>query len=562
MMNLKRLAFTLALILSVSLLCRAQERPTPSIEVSAASDHAQFSARGEIQQMRLEVFSPSGERIFDSGAVFAQSIEWDMRGRGGRRVEDGVYLASVSIVDADGKVTRRVEQVMVGAVQTGGTPQAPVPPNPDAPVTTASGTAGKIAKFTTASNIENSVMTENSSKIGINVAPPTAILHVNGLQPASVAINGTTAAMLLQTSGGKGGNTTGVGKFAGKGASISLLAGTGGNAPAGGFNGPGGNITLEPGSAGTGGTGGAAGNVLLAPTTGNVGIGLGGSTPAHKLTVKITGAGTAVSGESSSGVGVSGSGGTGKGVYGQSTSNSGVYGFSGSGDGVTGQSGTGYAGQFFGKGKFSGNLEIGGNQSFGAATRQMINLYNQTYGIGVQAGTHYFRTDGGYNWYRGGVHNNTENSPGTGGTSLMVLNAAGHLNVKGAVTAIAFIETSDRNAKTNFSTINPRSILDKLAAIPVQTWRYKGEAETVRHMGPVAQDFHAAFNLGSDDKTIWTIDSAGVTMAAVQGLYQLSQEKDKQIEQLTEEAKALRSEVDELKARLQRLEEAIKGQQK
>src|SRR5215212_7927599 len=91
-------------------------------------------------------------------------------------------------------------------------PEAPVPPTSDAPVTSASGTPGKIPKFTTASNVEDSVMTENASKIGINVAPPTATLHVNGLQPGALATNGTNAQLLLQTSGGKGGNTTAAGK--------------------------------------------------------------------------------------------------------------------------------------------------------------------------------------------------------------------------------------------------------------------------------------------------------------------------------------------------------------
>ena len=102
----------------------------------------------------------------------------------------------------------------------------------------------------------------------------------------------------------------------------------------------------------------------------------------------------------------------------------------------------------------------------------------------------------------------------------------------GSVSAEEFIETSDRNAKSNFAAVNPRSVLSRLATIPIQTWNFKSQPESVRHMGPMAQDFRAAFNLGRDDKHISALDAQGVTMAAIQGLYQLMQEKEAQIAQL------------------------------
>jgi hypothetical protein len=92
------------------------------------------------------------------------------------------------------------------------------------------GTPGKISKFTGANSIGDSTMTEKPGKVGLNTEMPTATLHVNGLQPTAVATNGTNASLLLQTAGGKGGNTTGAGKSGGKGASIALAAGGVGNA--------------------------------------------------------------------------------------------------------------------------------------------------------------------------------------------------------------------------------------------------------------------------------------------------------------------------------------------
>jgi len=62
-------------------------------------------------------------------------------------------------------------------------------------------------------------------------------------------------------------------------------------------------------------------------------------------------------------------------------------------------------------------------------------------------------------------------------------------------------------------------ILEKLAALPISTWNYKSDAPSVRHLGPMAQDFKAAFGLGDSDRTISTVDANGVLMVAVQALY-------------------------------------------
>jgi hypothetical protein len=40
-------------------------------------------------------------------------------------------------------------------------------------------------------------------------------------------------------------------------------------------------------------------------------------------------------------------------------------------------------------------------------------------------------------------------------------------------------------------------------------------------MGAVAQDFHAAFGVGPDDKHIAPLDGNGVALAAIQGLNEL-----------------------------------------
>ena len=105
---------------------------------------------------------------------------------------------------------------------------------------------------------------------------------------------------------------------------------------------------------------------------------------------------------------------------------------------------------------------------------------------------------------------------------------------------------SDRNAKENFQAADGEALLARLHAIPILTWNYKSQDDSIRHIGPLAQDFYAAFGVGEDDKHIATVDADGVALAAIQALYKLSLEKDKEIEQL-------KREMSELHARLEQL---------
>jgi hypothetical protein len=78
---------------------------------------------------------------------------------------------------------------------------------------------------------------------------------------------------------------------------------------------------------------------------------------------------------------------------------------------------------------------------------------------------------------------------------------------------------SDRNLKRNFSAVSGISILEKIAAMPITTWNYRAQDESIRHIGPMAQDFYAAFGVGEDDKHISTVDADGVALAAIKELY-------------------------------------------
>jgi hypothetical protein len=115
-----------------------------------------------------------------------------------------------------------------------------------------------------------------------------------------------------------------------------------------------------------------------------------------------------------------------------------------------------------------------------------------------------------------------------------------------AANATSWTALSDRNAKENIEPINVRDILTRLAEMPITRWSYKADPAQRRYIGPMAQDFHDAFGLGDDDKRINTLDTDGVTLAAIQGLYQELQEEK------THNA-ALERRLAELEARMRQL---------
>ena len=122
------------------------------------------------------------------------------------------------------------------------------------------------------------------------------------------------------------------------------------------------------------------------------------------------------------------------------------------------------------------------------------------------------------------------------GTIVAADNITGNLNL-----------ASDRDTKENFSSVDSRGVLEKLAALPISEWNFTN-APAVKHIGPMAQDFYAAFNVGTDDKHIATVDEGGVALAAIQGLNQKLNEKDGEIQ-------ALKQSVADLKRLVQSLAE-------
>jgi hypothetical protein len=116
--------------------------------------------------------------------------------------------------------------------------------------------------------------------------------------------------------------------------------------------------------------------------------------------------------------------------------------------------------------------------------------------------------------------------------------------------------SSDRNLKDNIVPIDSRSVLEHVAHLPITQWKMKAEPTGRKHIGPMAQDFYAAFGLGDSDRYIALGDGQGVALAAVQALYKVVQEKDGQIRRLRQQLQVIRETDSQLKRQLQELHHA------
>ena len=106
-------------------------------------------------------------------------------------------------------------------------------------------------------------------------------------------------------------------------------------------------------------------------------------------------------------------------------------------------------------------------------------------------------------------------SAGNSNVFVAAITNDGTFFTSGDVFARGIKLTSDRNAKHDFTAVDAKQVLAKVAALPITEWIYNGDLAQTKHVGPVAQDFHEAFGLnGADDKHISVVDEGGVALAA------------------------------------------------
>jgi Head domain of trimeric autotransporter adhesin len=124
-------------------------------------------------------------------------------------------------------------------------------------------------------------------------------------------------------------------------------------------------------------------------------------------------------------------------------------------------------------------------------------------------------------------------------------------------TSGVWTNTSDVNRKHLFQPVAGEDVLVRLRSMPITSWSYRTDDDGIRHLGPTAQDFRAAFGLGNDDVTIGTVDADGVALAAAQALDARTTAQAEQIREQAARIETLERQNAELTARLERLEALV-----
>jgi hypothetical protein len=131
-------------------------------------------------------------------------------------------------------------------------------------------------------------------------------------------------------------------------------------------------------------------------------------------------------------------------------------------------------------------------------------------------------------------------------TQIFKLDESGNLTITGN-----YYPSSDFHRKERIVSVDPDQILAKISSLPISEWQFK--SEKIRHVGPMAQDFYAAFALGKDETTISTTDADGVALAAIKALATQNSELKKQVRVIRQENELLKSMIADLGQRIDRL---------
>ena len=114
---------------------------------------------------------------------------------------------------------------------------------------------------------------------------------------------------------------------------------------------------------------------------------------------------------------------------------------------------------------------------------------------------------------------------GTGTAELSLLQN-GDLNVAGQL-----FTGSSRETKTDISQLDPEQLLQKLQALTLHEWAYKRSPDQ-RHIGPMAEDFHATFGLGAGPKNLAPTDLGGIALATIQHLANKNSQLEERVRML------------------------------
>jgi hypothetical protein len=230
---------------------------TQDVTIIIQQQQVRFTARSTVEQLQLQIFNQSGELTFDSGLITVNEINWPFQNADGEAIKSGLYAYALSIKEA-GTETARVRrghfivdrardrdgadklwvtsrdgsgigtELTVARDETGAvagtttsseraleqrgesqkrgndergveTDAQHQPAAAQSAAAITAGTMGRIAKFTSATELGNSAMTEANNNVGIGTTNPSGRLHIVGSAE-------TAGTLWFQPDSGKGAN--------------------------------------------------------------------------------------------------------------------------------------------------------------------------------------------------------------------------------------------------------------------------------------------------------------------------------------------------------------------
>lgn len=137
--------------------------------------------------------------------------------------------------------------------------------------------------------------------------------------------------------------------------------------------------------------------------------------------------------------------------------------------------------------------------------------------------------------------------------------AGGNVGCDLTVAVPAWTCASSRTLKENFRSVDGEDVLKRIKSMPITTWNMIGADRTVRHLGPVAEDFYSAFQLGLGKTTIGMNDIDGVNLAAAKALEVRTRRMQVEIAERDAKIATLEKKSSDLEARLVKLEALLKS---
>ena len=226
-----------ALLYVAATLAQSTQNPmSQDVTIIIQPEQVRFTSQKAVQMMQLQIFNQAGEKVYDSSPMTVAEINWPLQNVNGEALKSGLYAYTLSIQEsgaAEARVRRghfivdraqdrdaKTDKLWVTSQKESGIgTELTVARNEDSTVAgmsvtsertstsardanqrdvagrgettnptktsnatteAAYGTTGRIAKFTSGTDLGNSVMTEKNGSIGIGTVNPEGLFHVHG----------------------------------------------------------------------------------------------------------------------------------------------------------------------------------------------------------------------------------------------------------------------------------------------------------------------------------------------------------------------------------------------